>query len=116
MLAVFTLLFAAIGALALTGDPGLAMHVFSVIAFAAAAALLLICWGLLHSARVDAAGAQLDASIARTVAEQGRGTCCGHDHDVSELHTTDAGPGTTDAECEQDCGTCTLSCRSDVVS
>jgi hypothetical protein len=98
-LGLFAALFLAVAAVALTGGPATAVRVFAIVALGTAVLLGLISWGLLHSVRVDAAGAGLDAAIEQALAENGGVSCgCGHDHDMSEMHVQ----GGAAAACEHD--------------
>jgi hypothetical protein len=117
---IFAVLFAAVGAVALAGQGGAAIAAFAGLGFAIALVLLLAAWGLLHTVRVDErqeAAAQLDASIDAAITEalaaQGYGSLCncGHEHDPTELHITDAEPCSHDgtgAACSHDCESCVL--------
>jgi hypothetical protein len=110
--ALFCVLFLAIGAVASTGRGEASAPVFAVIAFVVAAVLGLVAWGLHRSIRLERAEASMDAAIQDTLARSGRGRLCdcGHDHDPTELHITDAecshdGSGVA---CAHDCDTCVL--------
>jgi hypothetical protein len=102
-------LFAAIGAAALTGA-GPVSVVFAVLGFVFAGLLALTAWGAWRSVTIDAADQDLDRVLEAAVAASGASMCsCGHEHDPSELHVTDAcahdGSG---AACAHDCDTCVL--------
>ena len=110
-LGLFAMLFIAVGAVALTGGQTPVLRVFAIIALVTAALLGLVSWGLVHSIRIDAADAELDAAIEQALAESGGVSCgCGHDHDPAELHVDTGcahdGAGT---DCAHDCDTCALS-------
>lgn len=117
-LGLFTVLFLAVGAVALTGGPDVVVHVFAIIALVTAVLLGLMAWGLAHSVRLDgareralAADAELNAAIEQALAEHGGASCgCGHDHDPSEMHITDAEPAceSDGADCDHSCDTCAL--------
>jgi hypothetical protein len=109
-LGLFTMLFLAVAAVALTGGPAAAVRVFAIVALVTAVLLGLISWGLVHSVRIDAAATGLDAAIEQALAANGGMSCdCGHDHDMSEMHVQGAcehdGKG---IECGHDCDTCAL--------
>jgi hypothetical protein len=109
-LGLFTVLFVAVGAVAATGAGSAAAPAFSAIALVIAALLALMAWGIAHSIKLDLAEQRLDRAIEETVAARGASLCsCGHDHDLNELHVTDAcahdGAG---AACAHDCETCVL--------
>ena len=93
-LGLFATLFVAVGAVAATGPGTAVVHAFVVVALVVAAVLGLMGWGVLHSIRADRSAAtegELDAMIERAVAAQGGRMCdCGHEHDPTELHITDA--------------------------
>jgi len=111
-LALFAVLFLAVGAVAATGTGTGVVRAFAAVALLVAVVLGLLAWGVAHSVKLDLAEQRLDAAIEQAVAAHG-GTAlacgCGHDHDPDELHVTDAcahdGAGET---CEHDCETCVL--------
>lgn len=113
-LGLLAVLCVAVGVVASTGrTPGI-VRVFSAVALLVAAFLGLTAWGVAHSVKIDLAEHRLDAAIEGAVASSGAGTdlsCgCGHDHDIDEMHVTDAscahdGLGT---ECAHSCDTCVL--------
>jgi hypothetical protein len=117
---VFGVLFCAVGVVALVGRGSAVVDVFAAVAIAVAVLLGSAAFGLLHSLRVDArrvAAAELDASIDAAInealAKQGyQSMCsCGHEHDPTELHITDAEPCPNDATgqaCAHDCKSCLL--------
>lgn len=113
-LALFAVLFAAVGAVALTGRGTAAAPVFSAIALAVAVLLGLIAWGVQRSVRLDLARRQLDDAIEETIAAAGghAAMCgCGVEHDPDELHVTDGDACAHDgsgAACSHDCDTCVL--------
>jgi hypothetical protein len=111
-LALFAALFVAIGVVAATGARTSAGPVFCVVALLVAAVLALMVWGVLHSIRIDAADASVDEAIEQAVRHYGGPLCdCGHEHDPTELHITDAEPCAHDgtgASCSHDCQTCVL--------
>lgn len=120
-LGLFAVLFVAVGAVAATGRGTAAAPAFSAVAIVVAVLLALIAWGVQRSIRLDLAEQRLDAAIEQAVAARGGDVIacgCGHDHDPSELHVTDAeaphehgascahdGSG---AACGHDCETCVL--------
>jgi hypothetical protein len=119
-LGLFAVLFVAVGAVALAGRGDLAVAVFAAVAIALGLLLALASGGVLHNlrtefreeqaARIDAS---LDAAITEALAKQGYGSLCscGHEHDPTELHVTDAEPCTHDGtgtDCARDCETCVL--------
>jgi hypothetical protein len=120
VLALFAVLFAGVGAVALAGAGGAAVAAFAAAAFAISLLLALSAGGVAHTLRADArreAAAELDASIdaaiTEALAKQGYGTLCncGHEHDPTELHVTDAEPCAHDgsgAACARDCESCVL--------
>jgi hypothetical protein len=107
---LFAVLFFAVGAVAWTGPSTVGMRVFVGLAFTVAAVLALVAWGVLTSVKRDLADERLDAAIAETIAAKGGLTCgCGHDHDPTELHITDACAHDGSGEaCAHDCETCVL--------
>jgi hypothetical protein len=119
-LALFALLFLAVGAVALAGGGGAAVGAFAAVAILVSAALALTACGVLRSIRIehreDAAtqlDASIDAAITEALAAQGYGSLCncGHEHDPTELHITDAEPCPNDATgqaCAHDCESCLL--------
>ncbi len=120
VLALFAVLFLAVGAVALAGRGGAAVAAFAAVAIALSVVLALTAWGLLRSIRIDdrqhAAvqhDASIDAAINEALAAQGYDSLCtcGHEHDPTELHVTDAEPCPHDATgqaCAHDCSTCVL--------
>ena len=127
-LGLFAVLFVAVGAVAATGPGTAIIRAFVVVALVVALFLALMAWGVVHSVRTDTAENRLDAVIEQAVAAAPKGfgqLCdCGHQHDPTELHITDAdvpdaagahehsaacshdGAG---AACAHDCDTCVLS-------
>ena len=82
---------------------------FATLAVLGAIFLGLIAWGLLRSLRQDAREAQLDVAVMDALADTGRAIDCGHDHDPTEMHVTDAEPtcGAGPA-CDHTCAECVL--------
>jgi hypothetical protein len=128
-LGLFATLFVAVGAVAATGPGTAVIRTFVVVALLVGILLALMAWGVLHSVRVDAAGARLDAVIEQAVAAApqkfGQLCTCGHEHDPTELHITDADqptpsaptaatPAPSAAACEHDGSgaACTHDCAS----
>ena len=123
-LGLFAVLFVAVGAVAATGRGTAAAPVFSAVAIVIAVLLALIAWGVQRSIKIDLAEQRLDAAIEEAIATHGGDVIacgCGHDHDPSELHVTDAEPTDTHhrhdascshdgsgAACSHDCETCVL--------
>ena len=127
-LGLFAVLFIAVGAVAATGPGTAAIRAFIVVALVVALLLALMAWGVVHSVRMDVADSRLDAAIEEAVAASPKGfgqLCdCGHQHDPTELHITDADvPDPADgthrhsascehdgsgALCAHDCATCVL--------
>ena len=106
-LALFAVLFVAVGAVAMTGRPA-TVRAFGGVALGIALLLGLMAWGVTRSMRIDAADQALDAVIEEAVAQQYGSLCsCGHEHDPNETHVTNACAHTGDA-CERDCTTCVL--------
>jgi hypothetical protein len=118
-LGLFAMLFVAIGAVAATGATTAVVKAFVVIALVVAALLGLMAWGVLHSVRLDVAERRLEDAIAEAVAAQGGSLCsCGHEHDPTELHFTDAacahdGTGT---DCTRSCDSCVLAAARPVAT
>lgn len=125
-LGLFAVLFIAVGAVAATGPGTATIRAFVVVALVVALFLALMAWGVVHSVRLDTAETTLDAAIEQAVAASPKGfgqLCdCGHQHDPTELHITDADvPDQTHqhtaacahdgsgAACAHDCDTCVLS-------
>lgn len=120
VLALFAALFLGVGAVALVGEGGAAVTALAAVAILVSVVLALTAWGLLRSIRLEDrqdAAAQLDASIDAAITEalaaQGYGSMCscGHEHDPTELHVTDAQPCARDATgeaCAHDCESCVL--------
>ncbi|MBE7190174.1 hypothetical protein [Jatrophihabitans endophyticus] len=124
-LGLFATLFVAVGAVAATGPATTVVRVFVGIALAVAVLLALMAWGVVHSVREQvAAGAAIEAdrdldalideALAAVPRRYGSLCNCGHDHDPTELHVTDAdGPdacahdGAGDL-CSHDCADCVL--------
>src|SRR4051812_19569796 len=114
---LFAMLFLTIGTVAATGRSSEAAPVFAAVAIVIAVLLGLIAWGIVRSVRADLAEQRLDAAIEATLAgrpEFASLCSCGHDHDPSVLHVTDAdepeacahdGGG---AACAHDCSSCVL--------
>ena len=117
-LGLFAALFIAVGAVAATGPGTPAIRIFVVIALVVGLMLALMGWGVVHSVRVDAAHSTLDAAIEQAVAAApqrfGQLCNCGHEHDPTELHITDAEPAVecehdgAGAACAHDCASCVL--------
>jgi hypothetical protein len=118
--AAFAVLFAAVGAVALAGRGGAAVAVFAALALLLGVLLGLAALGMVHNlrtqsrqeqaARIDAS---IDAAINEALQQQGYGSLCscGHEHDPTELHVTDAEScphDGTGAQCTRDCETCVL--------
>lgn len=83
-------------------------RLFATLALLGAIFLGLITWGLLRSLRLDAREAQLDAAVMDALADAG-GHNCGHDHDPTELHVTDAEPACgAGSACDHTCAECVL--------
>ncbi len=100
-LGLFAVLFLAVGAVAATGPGTVVIHVFVVVALVVAVLLALMGWGVLRSVRADAAETRLDTAIEQAVAASpqrfGQLCDCGHEHDPTELHITDAEPTEADS-------------------
>lgn len=92
VLAGFALLLLAIGAVSVSATDTTAGPVFAAVAFAAAALLGLMTWGLVHSTRPRPARAVQFCT-------------CDHDHDPAEQGISDT-CGTDD--CAHDCASCVL--------
>jgi hypothetical protein len=117
-LLLFSALFLAIGAVAVTGGATTAAPVFATVALAVAVLLGLIAWGVHRSIRIDEVEAQLDAAVEDVLAAHGghASLCgCGVEHDPSELHVVDAEPDPhacshdgTGVACAHECETCVL--------
>ena len=116
-LGLFASLFIAVGAVAATGPGTAAIRAFVVIALVVGILLALMGWGVVHSVRVDTADRTLDAAIEQAVAAApqrfGQLCNCGHEHDPTELHITDAEPALCEhdgggAACAHDCASCVL--------
>ncbi len=113
-LVLFAVLFLAVGAVAATGGGTAVAPVFSAIALAVAVLLGLTAWGVLRSIAIDRADRDADAAVRTPLAPHGgrAALCdCGHEHDPTELHLTDAAPCTHDgtgAACAHDCESCVL--------
>jgi len=117
---LFAMLFLTIGTVAATGRSTEAAPVFAAVAIVIAVLLGLVAWGIVRSVQADLADQKLDAAIEAALAERPEfaSLCsCGHDHDPSVLHVTDA--ESTDesaacahdgggAACAHDCSTCVL--------
>ena len=93
------------------------IRAFVVIALVVGILLALMGWGVVHSVRVDSADRSLDAAIEQAVAAApqrfGQLCNCGHEHDPTELHITDAEPAPCQhdgggAACAHDCASCVL--------
>ncbi|WP_375501092.1 hypothetical protein [uncultured Jatrophihabitans sp.] len=124
-LGLFSVLFVAVGTVAATGPGTAVIRAFVIIALVVALLLALLAWGVLHSLRIDAADTRLDAAIETAIAASpqkfGQLCNCGHQHDPTELHITDADQpaqragAMTDcshdgagAACAHDCASCIL--------
>ena len=85
------------------------IRLFGTLALAGAILLGLMAWGLLRSLRLDAREAQLDAAVMDALAGAGGDVGCGHDHDPTEMHVTDAEPICgAGAACDHTCAECVL--------
>ena len=85
------------------------IRLFGALALVGAIFLGLIAWGLLRSLRLDAREAQLDAAVLDALTASGGGVGCGHDHDPTEMHVTDAEPTCgAGAACDHTCAECVL--------
>lgn len=123
-LGLFAVLFVAVGAVATTGRSTGVIRAFSAVALVVAVLLGLMAWGVLHSVKLDLAEAELDQAINSAIAEHGGTdlTCgCGHDHDVSEMHVSDADPTSCGhdgggVDCAHSCDTCVLAALRPVPS
>jgi hypothetical protein len=109
---LFAMLFVAVGLVATTGTTAGAVRVFSGVSLAVAIILALTAWGIMHSIKNDLAEQRLDAAIEASIKDSGIQTCaCGHDHDPTEMHVTDADRCAHDGSgvgCTHDCQTCVL--------
>jgi hypothetical protein len=114
-LSLFAVLCATVGIVATTGSTPGVVRVFSAVSLSSAALLALIAWGVAHSLKLDLAEQRLDAAIEAAVAARGATdiTCgCGHEHDPTEMHITDAEPA-ADGCAHDGAGTdCAHSCES----
>lgn len=110
-LALFAVLFVAVGAVAQTGKSTGVIQVFVTVALVVAVLLALIAWGVAHSIKADLVVGRLDAAIEQAVKAHGGQLCdCGHEHDPTELHVTDD-PCDQDGHgvaCTHSCTTCVL--------
>jgi hypothetical protein len=85
------------------------VRLFATVALFGAVFLGLIAWGLLRSVRLDAAEARLDAAVIGTLADSGAAGDCGHDHDPTKMHVTDAAPAcSAGPDCDHSCADCVL--------
>lgn len=118
-LALFSMLFIAVGAVAATGASTGIVRAFVVIALLVAVLLALLAWGVANSVKLDLAENHLDSAIEQAVRARGGSMCdCGHEHDPTELHLVgDEHEERTDDPCAQDgagadcthtCDTCVL--------
>jgi hypothetical protein len=83
-------------------------RLFATLALLGAIFLGLITWALLRSLRLDTREARLDAAVMDALADAG-GPDCGHDHDPTEMHVTDAEPSCgAGAACDHTCAECVL--------
>lgn len=113
ILAAFCALFLAIGAVSSTGRGEASAPVFAVLAFIIAVLFGLVAWGVYRSIQLEQAELRMDAAIQDTLTRaggHGQLCDCGHEHDPSELHVTDAecahdGSG---MDCAHGCATCVL--------
>lgn len=111
----FAILFAAVGAVATTGNPPGAVRVFSAIAFLVAALLGAAAWRVARGVRIDLAHQRLDGAIEDVVAARGgkrTGSAhgCRHDHDADEMQvrTDRCAHDGTGTDCEHSCDGCVL--------
>jgi hypothetical protein len=85
------------------------IRLFATVALLGAVFLGLVAWGLLRSLRLDAREAQLDAAVMDTLADAGAAIDCGHEHDPTEMHVTDAEPACgAGPACDHTCAECVL--------
>jgi hypothetical protein len=111
VLAVFATLFAALGTVAATQAGTVLVQALVAVALLIALLLALLAWGFGYSIKVDASEAAVDAAIGRVLAQQPESLCsCGHEHDPTELHVSDAecAHDGTGVGCSHDCETCIL--------
>jgi hypothetical protein len=109
---LFATLSLTMGLVAASGGSSGVIIAFSVLTICFAVLLALMAWGVLHSVTIDLREQRLDEAIEATIRENGLAgqmCSCGHEHDPTELHITDAcehdGSG---AACAHDCDTCVL--------
>ncbi|MEO6886387.1 MAG: hypothetical protein ABI232_08910 [Jatrophihabitantaceae bacterium] len=117
-LALFAVLFVAVGAVATTGRTTGVVQAFSATALIIAVLLGLMAWGVLHSVKLDLAEAELDDAINAAITARGGKdiACgCGHDHDMDEMHVTGHAPSPgacahdgAGSDCAHSCDTCVL--------
>jgi hypothetical protein len=120
-LGLFAVLFVAIGAVGATGANTAALKAFVAVAFAVAVLLALAAWGVTASIQASQSEESLDAAVSEAVAQalaEGAPALacgCGHEHDPTELHFTDAEPPAeacahdgNGAACTHSCDTCVL--------
>jgi hypothetical protein len=111
VLASFAALFTAVGTVAATQAGTALLQAFVAVTLLVALLLALLAWGFAYSVKVDAAESSVDDAIEQVLAERPGSLCsCGHEHDPTELHFTDAecrhdGTGT---DCSRECETCVL--------
>jgi hypothetical protein len=85
------------------------IRLFATVALLGAVFLGLVAWGLLRSLRLDAREAQLDAAVRDALADAGGAIDCGHEHDPTEMHVTDAEPSCrAGPACDHTCAECVL--------
>jgi hypothetical protein len=113
-LGLFAVLFVAVGVVATTGTTPGVVRVFSAVALIVAMLLGAVAWGVTHSVTTDLREQRLDRAIERAIAEGAKAhalTCdCGHDHDMDEMHVTDADDRcpVSGTDCAHSCDSCVL--------
>jgi hypothetical protein len=114
-LGLLAALLTAVGAVAATGASSTSLQVFVAVTLFVALLLGLLAWGFAYSVRLDESEQSLDDAIMDVVSSRPASLCdCGHDHDPTELHVTDAEPAAAcrhdggGAACAHDCETCAL--------
>jgi hypothetical protein len=117
VLGLFAVLFTAVGTVAATRAGTAVLQAVVVIALVIALLLALLAWGFAYSIKIDASETALDDAVAEALGGRPASLCsCGHEHDPTELHVTDAsdepgdvcghdGAGTA---CGHDCASCIL--------
>jgi thiol:disulfide interchange protein len=84
------------------------IRLFGTLALVGAIFVGLITWGLLRSLRLDAREVQVDAAVMDALAA-GAPIDCGHEHDPTEMHVTDAEPAcSAGPACDHTCAECVL--------